>query len=154
MTKFEPGGWVNPNPVKETSGEYITSHSKSFSIGLSNYQARDYKTFRSWKEVIDQLRLTIDQVRRIRSGHMVYGWQLRHINGETFYGKNHRSSYIKKGTNKRKHPVSIKFPDGETIQFESMTEAILKTGLSYYIIRRMTWGYPFGKWEACDKNLI
>lgn len=150
---FESGGWVNPNPVKETSGEFIANHSRSFSIGLSNYQARDYKMFRSWKEVIDQLRLTIDQVRRIRLGHMVYGWQLRHINGETFYKKNTRSSYVKKGTNKRKHPVSIKFPDGETRQFESMTEAILKTGLSYYIIRRMTWGYPFGKWEAWDEEL-
>lgn len=94
MAKFEFGDWVNPNPVKETSGEFIMRNSKKFSVGLSNNKFKDYKTFYSWKEVMESLQLSLDQIRRIRSGHMVWGWQLRHINGETFYRYGY--SYIRK----------------------------------------------------------
>lgn len=154
MAKFEKGGWVNPHPNKETSGEFIIRHSKKFSIGLSNYQAREYKIFHSWKEVIDELHFSINQIRRIRTGCMVYGWQLQHINGKTFYKKNLRSSYVKKGTNNKLHPICVESPDGDIRQYSSMREATDKTGLSYYILRRLIWGYPHDNWKAWNKNSI
>lgn len=153
MVKFETGGWINPHPNKETSGEYIIS-SRNFSLGISHYKTKRYRIFYSWKAAIEDLHITIEQARLIRKGHMVKGWQLRHVDGRCYYKPGLVSTYVKRVDNKRKHKVYMKSPEGIVTFFPSMKEAEARTGISIQTIRRLIWGYESREgWTAWDEEL-
>ena len=151
-SKLEPGGYVRRGTAPATSGEYIIS-SRNFSLGISHYKTRRYRIFYSWKAAIEDLHITIEQARLIRTGHMVKGWQLRHIDGRCYYKPGLVSTYVKRVDNKRKHKVYMKSPKGIVTLFPSMKEAEARTGISIQTIRRLIWGYESREgWTAWDEE--